>query len=600
MQLVGTQLTNTSALAGNDIATFPDFPAEIRAPRGTRAGVSGFQLQFAAHEVHTPGDSLDSLVAMNPAALVTNLKDLRTGGLLIVNSDSFEDKDLKLAKLGASPLEEPAMENYRLVKVGMTQLTRTAVADLGVGTKDAERCKNFFALGLVYWLYGRDLDATLRFIRGKFAAGSPIVAKANEAALRAGWSYGETIEAFGNSYQVEAAELPPGHYRNIMGNQAIALGLVAAATRSNKEVFYASYPITPASDILHEMVKFKNFGVCTFQAEDEIAAACSAIGAAYGGHMAVTTSSGPGIALKGEAMGLAMMLELPMIIINVQRGGPSTGLPTKTEQSDLLQAMFGRNGEAPIPVFAACSPGDCFEIIQDAWKIALALMVPVIVLTDGYLANGSEPWLIPDVSKLTPFEIKHPVAATDGSPFMPYERNELLGRPWAIPGTPGLMHRVGGIEKEDITGNISYDPDNHQHMVNTRAQKVANAAKLLPPQVVTGPQSGELLVVSWGGTYGSCLTAVKQAQQEGRSVAHAHIRYLNPLPANMGEILSRFDKVLIPELNSGQLRMLVRSQFLVDAIGLNKVKGQPFMVSEVFEKICQMSSSPSPAEAIPA
>ena len=401
-------------------------------------------------------------------------------------------------------------------------------------------------------------------------------------------------------YQVEAAELPPGHYRNIMGNQAIALGLVAAASRSNKEVFYASYPITPASDILHEMVKFKNFGVCTFQAEDEIAAACSAIGAAYGGQMAVTTSSGPGIALKGEAMGLAMMLELPMIIINVQRGGPSTGLPTKTEQSDLLQAMFGRNGEAPIPVLAACSPGDCFEIIQDAWKIALALMVPVIVLTDGYLANGSEPWLIPDVSKLTPFEVTHPVAASDGSPFMPYERNELLGRPWAIPGTPGLMHRVGGIEKEDITGNISYDPDNHQHMVNTRAQKVANAAKLLPAQVVTGPQSGELLVVSWGGTYGSCLTAVRQAQNEGRSVAHAHIRYLNPLPSNIGEVLSRFDKVLIPELNSGQLRMLIRSQFLIDAIGLNKVKGQPFMVSEVYEKICQMSTAPSPAAAISA
>lgn len=600
MQLVGTQLTNTSALAGNDVATFPDFPAEIRAPRGTRAGVSGFQLQFAAHEVHTPGDSLDSLVAMNPAALVTNLKDLRPGGLLIVNADSFEDKDLKLAKLGTNPLEEPAMENYRLVKVGMTQLTRTAVADLGVGTKDAERCKNFFALGLVYWLYGRDLDATLRFIRGKFAAGSPIVAKANEAALRAGWAYGETIEAFGNSYQVVAAELPPGHYRNIMGNQAIALGLVAAAYRSNKEIFYASYPITPASDILHEMVKFKNFGVCTFQAEDEIAAACSAIGAAYGGQMAVTTSSGPGIALKGEAMGLAVMLELPMIIINVQRGGPSTGLPTKTEQSDLLQAMFGRNGEAPLPVLAACSPGDCFEIIQDAWKIALELMVPVIVLTDGYIANGAEPWLIPDVSQLEPYEITHPVAATDGETFMPYKRNDLLGRPWAIPGTPGLMHRVGGIEKEDVTGNISYDPDNHQHMVNTRARKVANAASLLPEQSVTGPQSGELLVVSWGGTYGSCLTAVRQAQREGHSVAHAHIRYLNPLPANMADIFSRFDKVLIPELNSGQLRMLIRAQFLVDAIGLNKVKGQPFMVSEVYEKICELSTAPAPSAAISA
>ena len=595
MQLVGMQLTNTSALVGNDIATFPDFPAEIRAPRGTQAGVSGFQLQFAAHEVHTPGDALDALVAMNPAALVTNLKDLRTGGLLIINENSFEDKDLKLAKLRDNPLDGPAMENYRLVRIGMTKLTREAVAELGLGPKDAERCKNFFALGLVYWLYGRDLDATLRFIRGKFAEGAPVIAKANEAALRAGWSYGETIEVFGNSYQVEAADLPPGHYRNIMGNQAIALGLVAAAYRSNKEVFYASYPITPASDILHEMVKYKNFGVCTFQAEDEIAAACSAIGAAYGGSMAVTTSSGPGIALKGEAMGLAIMLELPMIIINVQRGGPSTGLPTKTEQSDLLQAMFGRNGEAPLPIMAACSPGDCFEIIQDAWKIALDLMVPVIVLSDGYIANGSEPWLIPDVSQLEPFTITHPELVPDDAPFLPYERNDLLSRPWAIPGTPGLMHRVGGIEKENGTGNISYDPDNHQKMVEIRAQKVANAARLLPEQVVIGPQSGELLVVSWGGTYGSCLTAVQQAQRDGRAVAHAHIRYLNPLPANLGEILSRFDKVLIPELNSGQLRMLIRSRYLVDAIGLNKVKGQPFMVSEVYARICELSAA-SPAE----
>ena len=530
---------------------------------------------------------------MNPAALVTNLKDLRAGGLLIVNEDSFEYKDLKLAKLGANPLDEPAMENYRLVRVAMTKLTRTAVAELGLGPKDAERCKNFFALGLVYWLYGRDLDTTLRFISGKFAKGAPIVGQANEAALRAGWAYGETIEAFGNSYQVDAADLPPGHYRNIMGNQAIALGLVAAAIRSHKEVFYASYPITPASDILHEMVKYKNFGVCTFQAEDEIAAACSAIGAAYGGLMAVTTSSGPGIALKGEAMGLAMMLELPMIIINVQRGGPSTGLPTKTEQSDLLQAMYGRNGESPLPVFAAQSPGDCYEIIQDAWRVSLALMVPVIVLSDGYLANGSEPWLIPDVSQLEQFEIKHPVAGPDGSTFLPYERNELLSRPWAIPGTPGLMHRVGGIEKENGTGNISYDPDNHQKMVEIRAQKVANAAKLLPEQEVIGPQEGELLLVSWGGTYGACLTAVRQAQHEGRSVAHAHIRFLNPLPSNMGDIIARYDKVLIPELNAGQLRMLIRSRFLVDAIGLNKIKGQPFMVSEIYERICELSTAPA-------
>ncbi len=590
MQLLGTQLTNTSALAGNDIATFPDFPAEIRAPRGTRAGVSGFQVQFASHEVHTPGDTLDALVAMNPAALITNLADLRKGGMLVVNDDSFEDKDLKLAKLKTNPLEDPSMENYRLVKVGMTRLTKEAVAEFGLSPKEADRCKNFFAMGLVYWLYGRSLDLTLRFIHGKFAAGAPEIAKANEKALRSGWAYGETIEAFGTSYQVEAANLTAGNYRNIMGNQAMAWGLLAASQRSGKEIFYGSYPITPASDILHEMVKYKNFGVCTFQAEDEIAAICSAIGAAYAGSMAVTTSSGPGIALKAEAMGLAVMLELPMIIINVQRGGPSTGLPTKTEQSDLMQAMFGRNGEAPMPVLAAASPSDCFEIIQDAWKVATQLMLPVIVLSDGYIANGSEPWVIPDMSKREPIVVVHPGPKTDDDkPFLPYGRNELLKRPWALPGTAGLTHRVGGLEKEDGTGNISYDPDNHQKMINIRAQKVANAAKILPKQEVVGPQSGELLVLSWGGTYGTCLTAVKQARDAGRSVAHAHLRYLNPFPSNLGEILSRYDKVLIPELNLGQLRMLIRSRYLIDAIGLNKVKGKPFMVNEIYDKICELT-----------
>jgi 2-oxoglutarate/2-oxoacid ferredoxin oxidoreductase subunit alpha len=590
MQLLGTQLTNTSALAGNDIATFPDFPAEIRAPRGTRAGVSGFQVQFASHEVHTPGDTLDALVAMNPAALVTNLADLRKGGMLVVNDDSFEDKDLKLAKLKTNPLEDPSMENYRLVKVSMTRLTKEAVAEFGLSPKEADRCKNFFAMGLVYWLYGRSLDLTLRFIHGKFAAGAPEIAKANEKALRSGWSYGETIEAFGTSYQVDAANLTSGNYRNIMGNQAMAWGLLAASQRSGKEIFYGSYPITPASDILHEMVKYKNFGVCTFQAEDEIAAICSAIGAAYSGSMAVTTSSGPGIALKAEAMGLAVMLELPMIIINVQRGGPSTGLPTKTEQSDLMQAMFGRNGEAPMPVLAAASPSDCFEIIQDAWKVATQLMLPVIVLSDGYIANGSEPWVIPDMSKREPIVVEHPEPRTDDSkPFLPYGRNELLKRPWALPGTAGLTHRVGGLEKEDGTGNISYDPENHQKMVHIRAQKVANAAKILPKQEVVGPQSGELLVLSWGGTYGTCLTAVKQARDAGRNVAHAHLRYLNPFPSNLGEILSRYDKVLIPELNLGQLRMLIRSRYLIDAIGLNKVKGKPFMVNEIYDKICELT-----------
>ncbi len=594
MQLLGTQLTNTSALAGNDIATFPDFPAEIRAPRGTRAGVSGFQVQFASHEVHTPGDTLDALVAMNPAALVTNIADLPKGGLLIVNEDSFEDKDLKLAKLKVNPLEEPAMENYRLIKVPITRLTKQAVSELGLSVKEADRCKNFFAMGLVYWLYGRNMDATLRYINGKFGDGTSSIAQANEKALRAGWAFGETIEALGHSYNIEPAKLVPGTYKNIIGNQAMAFGLMAAAHRSGKQIFYASYPITPASDILHELCKYKNFGVCTFQAEDEIAAVCAAIGASYGGQMAVTCSSGPGIALKTEAMGLALMLELPLLVIDVQRGGPSTGLPTKTEQSDLMQVMFGRNGESPLPVLAAQSPGDCYEIIQEAWMLATQLMLPVIVLSDGYIANGSEPWEVPDVSKMTPIAIAHPTENNnpDGV-FMPYKRNELLARPWAIPGTEELMHRVGGLEKEDGSGNISYDPDNHQKMVNIRAQKVANAAKLLPPQQVIGPQSGELLVLSWGGTYGSCLTAVQNAQAEGASVALAHIRYLNPFPSNLGEIISRYKQVLIPELNMGQLRTLIRSRYLVDAIGFNKVKGKPFTVTELHEKILEMTKSGS-------
>jgi 2-oxoglutarate ferredoxin oxidoreductase subunit alpha len=459
-----------------------------------------------------------------------------------------------------------------------------------LSVKEADRCKNFFAMGLVYWLYGRNMDATLRFIHGKFGEGKSTIADANEKALRAGWAYGETIEALGNSYNVAPAKLTPGTYRNIMGNQALAWGLLAAANRSGKELFYSSYPITPASDILHELARYKNFGVCTFQAEDEIAAVCSAIGASYGGQMGVTTSSGPGIALKTEAMGLAMMLELPLLVIDVQRGGPSTGLPTKTEQADLLQVMFGRNGEAPLPVLAARSPGDCFEIVQEAWMLATKLMLPVVVLSDGYIANGAEPWQIPDVANLTPFTIEHPQENNNpDGPFKPYARNELLARPWAIPGTPGLMHRVGGIEKEDGSGNISYDPENHQKMVNIRAQKVANAAKLLPPQSVVGPQSGDLLVLSWGGTYGACLTAVQKAQSMGKSVALAHIRYMNPFPINLGEILSSYKKVLIPELNMGQLRMLIRSRYLVDAVGYNKVKGKPFTVTELVEKIHEMT-----------
>ena len=481
MQLAGTQLTGTSALAGNDVATFPDFPAEIRAPRGTRAGVSGFQVQFAAQDIFTPGDTLNALVAMNPAALVTNISDLENGGILIVNSDSFGKNDLRLANCENNPLEDGTVEGFQLFKVPMTTLTRGAVEELDLGQKLADRCKNFFAMGLVYWLFGRSLEPTLRFISEKFGS-KPDIAEANEKALRAGWNYGETTEAFASSFRVDPAKLEPGTYRNVMGNQALAWGFITAARLSETELFLGSYPITPASDILHELSKFKHFGVRTFQAEDEIAAMCSTIGAAFGGAMSITTSSGPGIALKGEAMGLAMILELPMIIVNVQRGGPSTGLPTKTEQSDLFQAIFGRNGESPIPVVAARSPADCFDTAHDAWRIASRFMTPVLLLSDGYIANGAEPWKIPQASDLAKIPIEHPGPRSNGETFMPYERDELLARPWALPGTEGLMHRVGGLEKQDITGNVSYDPDNHQHMTDVREEKVANVAKLIPPQ----------------------------------------------------------------------------------------------------------------------
>ncbi len=587
MQLAGTQLTGTSAQVGNDIATFPDFPAEIRAPRGTLAGVSGFQVHFSSHEIFTPGDQLNALVAMNPAALKTNLSDLENGGILIVNEDSFDKKDLKLAGYEISPLDNHSLEGYQLFRVPMTKMTRDSVEGLGLSLKEADRCRNFFAMGLLYWLYGRTPDVTLRFIESKFG-GKPDIAEATRRALKAGWNYGETTDAFASSYRVDPAKLPPGKYRNMMGNQALAWGLIAAAKLSGKEIFYGSYPITPASDILHELAKFKNFGVRTFQAEDEIAAVCSAIGASFGGALAVTTSSGPGIALKGEAMGLAVILEVPLIIINVQRGGPSTGLPTKTEQSDLLQVMFGRNGECPMPIIAARSPGDCFDVAQEAWRISTRFMTPVMILSDGYIANGAEPWRIPDASKLPKIPITHPGPRENGEPFLPYERDERLARPWALPGTPGLMHRVGGLEKEDITGNVSYDPENHQHMTNVRAQKVENIAKDIPPQAVDGPASGDVLVLSWGGTYGACTTAVNRCRKEGLSVAHAHLRYLNPFPANLGDILKSYTKVLVPELNMGQLRLLVRAKYLVDAIGLNKVKGKPFAVVEIVQKIKQL------------
>ncbi len=585
MQLLGSQLTNTSALAGNDVATFPDFPAEIRAPRGTRAGVSGFQVQFSSDEIFTPGDGLDALVVMNPAAMVTNIGDLKDGGILIVNTDSFDKKDLKLAALDKNPLEDENLsEKYRVIRVSMTKLTRGAVEELGLSPKVADRCKNFFAMGLVFWLYGRDIEPTLRFIDAKFK-GKPEIADANHRALKAGWNYGETTEDFASTFSVPAAKLGPGTYRNIMGNQALAIGLITASKLSDKPLFLGTYPITPASDVLHELSKYKSYGVRTFQAEDEIAAVCSAIGASFGGSMAVTTSSGPGIALKGEGIGLAIIMELPLIVIDIQRGGPSTGLPTKTEQSDLLQAMFGRNGESPMPVIAASSPSDCFDVAIEAWRIATRFMTPVMLMSDGYIANGAEPWKIPDVASLERIVVKHPAGDSSGEQYKPYERDAMLARPWALPGTEGLMHRLGGLEKQDGTGNVSYDPENHEHMTRTRAQKVANVAEVIDDIEVYGNNSGKLLVVSWGGPFGACRTAVDQCLAEGHDVSHVHLRWLNPFPKNLGDVLSSFERVLVPELNSGQLRMLLRSQFLIDIDGLNKVQGKPFAVSEIIEKI---------------
>ena len=584
MQLAGTQLSTTSALLGNDVATFPDFPAEIRAPRGTKAGVSGFQVHFASTAIYTPGDRVDALVAMNPAALATNLSDLVPGGILIVNQDGFAKKDLKKAGYERDPLEDQSLGGYRLFKVNMTKLTRTAVEGLDLSVKESDRSRNFFAMGLVFWLYDRTMDATLRYIDEKFGK-RPAIAEANRRALKVGYYYGETTEAFSNQYEVPRAELEPGTYRSIMGNTALAWGLIAAAKSSGMDLFYGTYPITPASDILHELSKHKNFGVRTFQAEDEIAAVCSAIGAAFSGAMGVTASSGPGIALKGEAIGLAVMTELPIIVINVQRGGPSTGLPTKTEQADLLQAMYGRNGECPLPIIAARSPSDCFDVAQEAWRIASTFMVPVILLTDGYIANGSEPWKIPTAESIPKRKIEHPAGTDNGETFLPYQRNELLARPWAIPGTPGLMHRLGGLEKQDGSGNVSYDPENHQHMVNLRQQKVDNVAQEIPLQEVAGPERAKLLVLSWGGTYGACTTAVSHVVEEGGSVAHAHLRYLNPFPRNLGSLLKNYERVLIPELNLGQLNLLIRGRFLIDTLSYNKVQGKPFTVSELTNKI---------------
>jgi 2-oxoglutarate ferredoxin oxidoreductase subunit alpha len=603
MQLVGTQFTNVSAAFGNDVSTLPDFPAEIRAPAGTLAGVSGFQLNFSSQDIFTPGDQVDTLVVMNPAAHKTNINDLKRGGILIANDDEFDTSNLDKAGYEGNPLDDANLKSkFDVHRVPMTRLTRDAVGGLGLSTKEAGRCKNFFALGLVYWLYDRDSKPTEQWIKDKFKKNANI-GEANLRALQGGRNYGENTEAFAKHFRVPRARLAPGKYRKITGNEATAWGLVTAAKRAGKALFYAGYPITPASDILHELAMMKHFNVRTFQAEDEIAAMSAVCGAAFAGEIAVTASSGPGIVLKGEAMNLGIMTELPMVIVDVQRGGPSTGLPTKTEQSDLLLAMFGRNGDSPIPIIAAATPGDCFSMVQEAVRIAVEFMTPVLFLTDGYIANGSEPWRIPKFAELPPLKIVHPegraaVASNgngeahhghgEGNGYKPYVRNDKGARPWAVPGTPGLEHRIGGIEKQENTGNVNYEPLNHHKMTMTRAGKVAGIANHIPLQEVEGPQKGKLLVISWGGTFGAVRTAVQTCIGQGKSVAHAHLRYMNPFPRNLGEIVKRYHKVLIPELNNGQLRMLIRANFLVDAQGLNKIQGKPFLVSELVQKIDQM------------
>ena len=582
MQITGSQFTNTVALYGNDLATFPDFPAEIRAPAGTLPGVSGFQVHFSSSDVYTPGDAVDVLVAMNPAALKMNLPDLRANGILIVNLDNFKENDLRKAQIAVSPLEDHSLDGYRLFSVELTKLTRAALKELGLDAKSMDRCKNFFALGMCYWLYNRSMDATLRYLEDKFK-GKPQLVAANRLAMQAGYSYCEATEAFQISYEIPPAKLSPGTYRNISGNAALAMGFVAASDKSGIPLFLGSYPITPASDILHELSQYKDFGVITFQAEDEIAAVTSAIGASYAGALGITTTSGPGMALKTEAIGLAVAVELPLVICDIQRGGPSTGLPTKTEQADLLQALFGRNSEAPIPVLAPSSPGDCFWIALEASRIAIKYMVPVIVLSDGYLANGAEPWKIPDVSELPEIPVHFETNTVD---FHPYRRNPTtLARPWAIPGTPGLEHRVGGIEKQDVTGNINYDPLNHERMVRLRAAKVEAVADDIPDAVPAGDQSGDLLIVAWGSTHGPITAALKTARAKGYSVGHVHLRHLNPLPKNLGDVLKCYKHVLVPEMNMGQLLMVLRAKYLVDAQGFNKIQGKPFKQSEIEQKI---------------
>jgi 2-oxoglutarate ferredoxin oxidoreductase subunit alpha len=588
MQTAGDKFTTVSAIVGNDVSTLPDYPAEIRAPQGTLAGVSGFQVCFSSRDILTPGDEVDTLVAMNPAALKTNLKDLKRGGYLIVDEDYFDKEGLDKAGYKANPLEDGSLSSYHLVRIPITTLNREAIGKIeGMSLKDVDRCRNSFALGLVYWMYQRPMDPTIRGFQEKFGRKNPSIVEANVRSLKHGYYFGETTDAIAVHYRVPKATVyKAGRYRQITGNEATALGLITAARRAKKNLVYASYPITPASNVLHELSKHKNFGVLTVQAEDEIAAIGMAIGAAFGGALAVTGTSGPGVALKSEAIGLAVMTELPVVIVDVQRGGPSTGLPTKTEQADLFQAMFGRNSESPIAVVAAATPADCFAMVQEAVRIAVQFMTPVMFLSDGFIANGAEPWRIPDPKTFEPIEITHPtVSNNDGKAFLPYQRDERLVRPWALPGTAGLEHRIGGIEKQDGTGNVSYDPANHNHMVKIRAEKIARIAEHVPPQAVHGDDQGDLLVVGWGGTYGHITSAVDAVRKKGLRVSSVHLRYLNPLPRNLGDMLKKFQRILVPELNLGQLRMLLRARFLLDAEGLNKVAGQPFQEREIVAKI---------------
>lgn len=582
IQITGNQFSNTVALYGNDLATFPDYPAEIRAPAGTLPGVSGFQIHFGSTEIYTPGDAVDALVALNPAALKVNLPDLKPNGILIVNLDNFKDADLRKAQISANPLEDNSLDAYRVFPVELTRLTKLALQDLGLDSKAVNRCKNFFALGMCYWLYNRPMDSTFRWIEAKFKS-KPLLIEANKLAMKAGYAYCDNTEAFQISYEIPPAKLSPGVYRNLSGNTALALGFVAASHQSGLPLFLGSYPITPASDVLHELSGLKEFGVVTFQAEDEIAAITSAIGAAYAGSLAITTTSGPGMALKTEALGLAVAVELPIVVCNIQRGGPSTGLPTKTEQADLLQALYGRNSEAPIPVLAPSTPGDCFWIALEASHIALKYMVPVIVLSDGYLANGAEPWRIPDLRELPPIPVRF---ETNPEGFLPYRRDpDTLARPWVVPGTPGMEHRVGGLEKQDQTGNVSYDPLNHELMVHLRAAKVEAVAQDIPDAAPEGDPEGDLLIVGWGSTYGAIAAASKAQRARGRRIGHLHLRYLNPLPSNLGDVLSRYRKVLVPEMNMGQLVKVLRAKYLVDAQGYNKIQGKPFKQAEIEAKV---------------